>query len=187
MNDKAKILTNPIRRLQYCAESKQSEVQTMMNVFGRITRSFLFSQVVLLCILGCSCGNPKPSSKTPTQALQTLGTPGGTVTYKLSSPPTTFNYLLAADESSVMTSFFLLNSRLIDFDHRTQKYVPALAESWNTDADGVTVKIKLRDGLKFSDGSELTSDDVVFTLKAIYDERTHSPAWKDSMLIGGRS
>lgn len=93
---------------------------------------------------------------------------------------------MAADEPSVITAFFLITSRLIDFDHSTQKYVPALAEAYNTAGDGRTVNVKLRESLKFSDGSEITSDDVVFTLTAIYDERTKSPAWKDAMLVGGK-
>ena len=141
---------------------------------------------ILICVVGSSCGPASTNKPGANQSAQTAGTRGGTTVYRLSSPPTTFNYLMAADESSVVTSFFLLNSRLVDFDHRTQKYVSAVAESWKTGDDGRTVDVKLRDGLKFSDGSEITSDDVVFTLRAMYDERTRSPAWKDSMLIEGK-
>ncbi len=158
----------------------------MVKLIGKRLGLILLGQVLLICILGSSCGTPKANSTGATSNPKTTGTRGGSVAYKLTSPPTTFNYLLAADEPTVITSFFLLNSRLIDFDHRTQKYIPALAESWKTADDGVTVDIKLQSGLKFSDGSDLTADDVVFTLRAIYDERTHAIAWKDAMLIGGK-
>ena len=164
----------------------QIEVKTVINGVRKRYGLFPLIQVVLICALGLSCGTPKTNSPGPVQPGQTAGTRGGTAGYKLTSPPTTFNYLMADDEPTVVTSFFLLNSRLIDFDHRTQKYTPALAESWKTADDGVTVDVKLQSGLKFSDGSELTSDDVVFTLRAIYDERTHAPAWKDSMLVGDK-
>ncbi len=42
------------------------------------------------------------------------------------------------------------------------KLVPRLAESWKR-IDPRTVEVKLRKGVKFHNGDELTSDDVVFT------------------------
>jgi len=106
--------------------------------------------------------------------------------YRLSSPPKTFNYLLANDESSIVTAFFLLNSRLVEFDHSKQTYVPGLAEAWTTSSDGHTVDIRLRDGLKFSDGQPLTSSDVAFTLEAAYDERNKAGVFRDALLINGK-
>jgi peptide/nickel transport system substrate-binding protein len=106
--------------------------------------------------------------------------------YRVSSPPKTFNYLLANDESSSVMAFFLLNSRLVEFDHSTQTYVPGLAEAWTTSPDHRSVDIRLRDGLKFSDGQPLTSSDVAFTLEATYDERNKAEAFRDALLINGK-
>ena len=178
-------LINFSYRLKYGHIYRQLRGKKMVSVLNKRCGPFLFAQILLLGLLGLSCSSPKLISPTP-QSGQTVGARGGTITYRLSSPPTTFNYLLASDEPTVVTSFFLLNSRLIDFDHRTQKYTPALAESWKISDDEITVEVKLRDGLKFSDGSEVTADDVAFTLKAIYDERTNSPAWKDAMLVNNK-
>jgi peptide/nickel transport system substrate-binding protein len=44
----------------------------------------------------------------------------------------------------------------------------------------------LRDGLKFSDGHPLTADDLLFTMRALYDERTQSPIYRDTMLVSGK-
>jgi peptide/nickel transport system substrate-binding protein len=104
----------------------------------------------------------------------------------VTSPPKTFNYLLANDEPSILVGFFLLNSRLVEFDHSTQTYVPGLAEAWTMGADRRSVDIRLRDGLKFSDGQPLTSSDVAFTLEATYDERNKTEVFRDALLINGK-
>jgi peptide/nickel transport system substrate-binding protein len=114
------------------------------------------------------------------------GTRGGSLTYRLTSPPKTFNYMLAADEPSIYVSFFLTGSRLVELNHDGQTYVPALAESWQLSGDGKSVEVTLRDGLKFSDGHALTSEDVAFTLRTLYDERVASPIYRDAMLVGGK-
>ncbi len=153
-------------------------------------RFFLPICFILISLFAASCGSgpvttPGNSSVSKPEP-RTAGTRGGSLTYRLTSPPKTFNYLLAADEPSLVTSFFLLNSRLIEFDHQSQKYNPALAETWKMSDDGLTVDIKLRENLMFSDGHPLTADDVIFTLNGLYDERTNSPAFRDAMLIGGK-
>jgi peptide/nickel transport system substrate-binding protein len=106
--------------------------------------------------------------------------------YRVSSPPKTFNYLVANDEVSMLNAFFLLNSRLVEFDHSTQTYVPGLAAAWTTSADHHSVDVRLRDGLKFSDGQPLTSNDVAFTLAAAYDERNKAEVFRDALLVNGK-
>jgi peptide/nickel transport system substrate-binding protein len=145
--------------------------------------------VFLLLPLLFSC-RPLPPSNTTTGTAKPeqrgIGTRGGKLVYRLSSPPKTFNYLLANDEYSIVTAFFLLNSQLVEFDHSTQTYMPGLAEAWTMNADGHTVDIRLRDGLKFSNGQPLTSNDVAFTLEAIYDERNKAEVFRDALLINGK-
>jgi peptide/nickel transport system substrate-binding protein len=145
--------------------------------------------VFLLLPLLLSCG-PPPTSNTTTGAAKleqrTIGTRGGKLVYRVTSPPKTFNYLLANDEPSVVMAFFLLNSRLVEFDHSTQTYVPGLAEAWTTSLDHRSVDLRLRDGLKFSDGQPLTSSDVAFTLEATYDERNKADVFRDALLINGK-
>jgi len=135
-----------------------------------------------------SCGQP-PASNTTTDskfAPKVAGTRGGTLTYRITSPPKTFNYLVADDEPSILTAFYLLSSRPMEFDHATQKYRAALAESWTFGTDRMTVDLKLREGLKFSDGHPLTTEDLEFSLAAMYDERTRASSWKDSMSVNDK-
>src|SRR5215510_12575270 len=111
---------------------------------------------------------------------------GGKIIYRMSSAPATFNYLQPSDENSLIVAFYLMGGRLIEFDHKNQQYVPGLAESLRRLDDGRTVELTLRDGIKFSDGHPITAEDVIFTLRAIYDERTASPVFRDAMMIGNR-
>ncbi|MDU5142000.1 MAG: ABC transporter substrate-binding protein [Paenibacillus dendritiformis] len=48
--------------------------------------------------------------------------------------------------------------------------IPLLAEKWEISSDQLTYTYKLRKGLKFSDGSPLTADDVAFTLTILHDK-----------------
>ncbi len=68
-------------------------------------------------------------------------------------------------------SYNIFNN-LIEYDFKGNRgLIPSLAESWNQ-IDGKTLEIKLRKGVKFHNGDELTSDDVVFTFS---DERLMGP------------
>jgi peptide/nickel transport system substrate-binding protein len=157
-----------------------------MNHHKPFRRLSLF---VLLAVFAFSCGQPpvtntsNSDSKFPTRVA---GTQGGTLTYRLTAPPTTFNYLVADTEQSVLIALYMMNSRPIEFDHATQKYRNALAETWTLRADRKTVDMKLRESLKFSDGKPLTTEDLAFTLAAMYDDRTKAAAWKDSMMVNGK-
>ncbi|MGH2669033.1 MAG: ABC transporter substrate-binding protein, partial [bacterium] len=52
------------------------------------------------------------------------------------------------------------------------KPVPSIAESWSVSSDGLSYTLKIRSGVKFHDGSALTSKDV----KATYDKIIFPPA-----------
>lgn len=46
------------------------------------------------------------------------------------------------------------------------------AASWSASEDGKTYRFKLREGLRWSDGSELTADDFVYGLRRVMDPQT---------------
>lgn len=146
---------------------------------------FITAFVFITATLAFSCASGPPVGNSNTSNAQVSGTRGGSMVYRVTAPVKTFNYLMSDDEPSVLMTLFLLNGRLIELDHSTQKYVPALAESYST-TDGKTVDVVLREGLKFSDGKAITSADVVFTMQALYDKKTAAPVFRDAMLVGGK-
>lgn len=62
---------------------------------------------------------------------------------------------------------------LVQFD-QTLTIAPALAEFWKSSRDGLTWIFRLRKGLKFHHGREVTADDVVYSFTRILDPRTRS-------------
>ena len=50
-----------------------------------------------------------------------------------------------------------------------QKLKPALAESWKQ-VDDTTYTYKIRQGVKFSDGNEMTMDDVLYSLNRVTED-----------------
>ncbi|MBY0378902.1 MAG: peptide ABC transporter substrate-binding protein, partial [Burkholderiales bacterium] len=53
--------------------------------------------------------------------------------------------------------------------------VAELAKYWDISKDGKTYTFHLRDGIKFSDGSPITANDVVFSWQRLVDPKTGSP------------
>ena len=152
-------------------------------------RSVLPNLIIISTLLVYACGdktaNVADTSGRPNRE-QINGKPGGSLVHRVTSPIKTLNYYMADDEPSIILTLFLLNDRLIALDHEKQEYQPALAESYSAEADGRTVNIVLREGLKFSDGKPLTTADVEFTLKGAYDKRTNSPVIRDSLLVNDK-
>ena len=64
----------------------------------------------------------------------------------------------------------LMYATLTDKSAEDFSTVPGLAESWKGSDDGLTWTYKLRDGLKWSDGKPLTSEDVVWTINTARKE-----------------
>jgi peptide/nickel transport system substrate-binding protein len=73
----------------------------------------------------------------------------------------------------------MMYSQLVRFDGDMNP-VPELAESWQISPDSLTWTFKLRQGVKFHDGQELTSADVKFTFDRLFEK---SPGKSDFIAV----
>src|SRR3989344_5885187 len=71
-----------------------------------------------------------------------------------------------------------VSSGLAAFDSAKKNFVPLYAESWSTDGNGTHI-FRLRDGIKFHDGTPITAKDIIWSIKRHLIKRTstHFPLW----------
>src|SRR6185312_15782885 len=98
---------------------------------------------------------------------------GGELHFCLHSYPKTFDPLLVDDDASE-TVRYLTGGVLVRVNRLTQQTQPELATEWKLSNGGKTVRFKLRDGIRYSDGSAFTSADVAYTVKKLMDPELHS-------------
>lgn len=92
----------------------------------------------------------------------------------LGAQPRTFNPLLVADEASE-TVRYLTGGVLMRLNRAAQQLEPELATAWKINHAGNTIVFTLREGLRFSDGSSFSAEDVAYTVQQLMDPALHSP------------
>jgi len=144
----------------------------------------LLSLIVLASMVLAACGTKPteaPVAPVVTEAPVVVPTEppaptfSGTATITFVQEPDNLNPMYTSMSfSGYLRPFYLKPSW--DFDENG-KPVPVLvteipsAENGGLSADGLTVTIKLRDDIKWSDGEPLTADDYVFTYEMIMSEK----------------
>jgi peptide/nickel transport system substrate-binding protein len=139
-----------------------------------------------LSALASSAPLPQPVQKGEELQIASseVGEYGGTLVVGQRGEPKTLNPVLAADAPSREVIGRIM-ADLVHINRATQKTESALATSWKLSKDGRSFTVKLRRGIRFSDGQPFNADDVVFTFKAYLDEKIHSPQ-RDLLIIGGK-
>lgn len=91
---------------------------------------------------------------------------GGTLIFNNGTNPSGLDPHITGAVASwyVMDQVF---DRLLRLDPETSQPGPSLAESYEVSEDGLTYTFRLRSGVKFSNGRELTSDDVKWSFERI--------------------
>jgi len=107
-------------------------------------------------------------------AVNGMAQSGGELRFCIHSEPKTFNPVLMSDDASE-TVRYLTGGVLMRLNRLTQNLQPELATSWKVSDGGKTISFQLRDGLRFSDGTAFSAEDVAFTVQQLMDPNLHSP------------
>jgi peptide/nickel transport system substrate-binding protein len=105
---------------------------------------------------------------------------GGTLTEGVIGTPRFINPLLALSDPDRDVSSLVYSGLLKQ--NTSGNLVPDLAQSYTISPDGLTYTFTLKNTIKFSDGTTITADDVVFTIERAQDPGLKSPkeaSWAD--------
>ena len=143
-------------------------------------RNFLKVAGVGAAALGlAACGGSKSgSTATSGSASSAAGSSTGSVntagfTVQYGSNPETLDPALNSAVDGGNTIITVFETLLII--NENNETVPGQAESWTTSEDGLTWTFTMRDGLKWSDGSELNAKDFEYSFKRMADPDTAAP------------
>lgn len=118
------------------------------------------------------------------QSQASIGQFGGTfVTSTIGEGPKTFNPFNSKDNISSQMSDIMYDG-LVTTHPVTGETIPKLAKSFSV--NGNEYIIKLRKGIKWSDGKPITADDVVFTWQNIIFDGFGNTSVRDSIIIDGK-
>lgn len=135
--------------------------------------------VLGLVVAGCGGASQPGSTSGPSGAPA-----GGALVVSVRTEPQSFNPFMKRDSPTDLLSTFV-NAKLVRINRATAELEPWLAERWTRSDDGRRYVLSLRADARFSDGQPFSAEDVLFTFRVLYDERTGN-VLADALKPGGR-
>src|SRR6266700_5460785 len=121
-------------------------------------------------LAACGSSGPSPSSSGSPAA----GKAGATIKAGILVPAAAINPITIADQGGLE----LIGNvgEFLVFTDQHLNYHPWLATSWSSNADASVWTFKIRQGVKFNDGTPMTVDDVVYSFKTQSDPKSSANA-----------
>ena len=124
-----------------------------------------------------ACGNANKTGGSSSSSASSSGAPtkGGTLKLASVTPAGAINPITISDAGGLC--LLAQTGEFLAFDSNTALQLqPMLATSWTPSKGGAVWTFKLRQGVKFHDGSPFTADDVVYTIQQLADPKNASNA-----------
>lgn len=155
-----------------------------MKKVSLILAAVMASSMILSACGGSKTADPSAGATTNASNGETTASAGETtngldLAVRIGPDPETIDPALnsAVDGANMIVQAF---ESLLIVDSEN-KIVPGQAESYEVSEDGLTYTFKLRDGLKWSDGTPLTANDFVYSWKRLADPNTAAPYAADML------
>jgi microcin C transport system substrate-binding protein len=124
---------------------------------------FIFGLMFILSFSQMGCTRKSGDANFPVDRNLNLG---------LSSDIPGFNFLVESSGDQAAVLGYVYES-LLDKDPDTYENQPSLAKSWEISKDGKSFTFELDEKAQWFDGKPVTSADVAFTLKTIFDPKVN--------------
>ena len=146
----------------------------MKKKFALLLAAAMVSTTIL-----SGCGGNKDNSSAGNTGV--VSADGNNLVIQLGPDPETMDPALnsAIDAANMILHLF---EPLLSFD-KDNNIIGGMAETWDVSEDGLTYTFHLRDGLKWSDGSDFTAEDFVYTFKRMADPMTAAPYGHDLLCM----
>ena len=156
----------------------EEEIMTILSGRAKsIARAFALPILLALIIAACT---PTSTSPAASGAAAPTG-PAGKLTMGMNAEIESPHPYLASQIVGISARMNMFDN-LVDYDY-DGKLVPGLAESWTV--NGLTVRFKLRQGVKFHNGEDFNADAVKFSLDHLRDADLKSPAASNMAAVQG--
>lgn len=145
------------------------------KTYSRVLALVFAALLVFSLCAGCNSDTPDTSTP-PTKSGESAPPQGGSTVGDASSfvrktaeETLTIGFIEGVDSFDTATSFYrtgyyLVYDQLFTTDVETGEIVGLAAESWKY-LDDCTLEIKIHEGITFADGSEMTTEDVLYSLE----------------------
>ena len=167
----------------------------MMNQWFKKSWAFSFTALILASLLAVACGSAaapekdkdtSASSGAASSAPKAVSEPAetevnpGKLTIMVGDLATErFDIGYVGGSPGGANYGRVVHGMLISQNANTEM-LPGIAEAWELSADGLTTTFTIREGAKFHDGSEITPEDVLWTLQNSFGPGAHELRTADS-------
>jgi peptide/nickel transport system substrate-binding protein len=134
---------------------------------GRSLRFILLLFALALALAAAGCGGDEGEEGGAGGGATETGARGGTLVFGAAADPVALDGALVSDVDSIRVITQLFET-LVFLKPGTTEPEPGLAESWKTDDDGKTWTFKLRQDVKFHDGTDFSAEAVCFNFDRWY-------------------
>jgi peptide/nickel transport system substrate-binding protein len=122
--------------------------------------------------MGCKA---KEGSRGPEEAAPPQAAVGNILRRNINGEPKTLNPLTSKDLYATYIQDYIFET-LLDRDYDTLEWKPLLADKWDVSPDGKIITFHIDPRARFSDGTPVTADDVVFTYKTMVNPQIDAQA-----------
>lgn len=139
----------------------QKTIREVCRRVHRYVAVLWIAMLAMLCLAGC--GRRQAEAPATQNVLR----------YALTSEPTTFDPALVRDGPTIDLLFQVFEG-LVQWDENN-RLQPNLAESWEVSEDGRVYTFRLKRGVKFHNGREVTAEDFKYSIERACDPELASP------------